>query len=47
MVPVLAIILHDMPQDRMIADGNHWFWNIFRVITDSSCLNRRKIGQPS
>ena len=31
---VLAVILHDMPQDRLMADWHHWFWNVLRVIPD-------------
>ena len=32
---VLAVVLHDVPQDRLVADGDHRLWNILRVVADA------------
>ena len=42
MVSMATIILHDVPQNRMIADRNHWLWNIVRVIANSCTQSATK-----
>ena len=34
-VSILAVILHDMPQNRMITDWHHRLWNILGVIANA------------
>src|SRR5579863_769375 len=42
MMAILAIILHDMPQDRIITDRNHWFRNALRIIANSRAQSATK-----
>src|SRR4029453_2170028 len=35
LVPEVRVVLHHVPQDGTISDGNHGFGNILRVLTDA------------
>ena len=47
MVPVLAVIFHDMHQDRLASDRDHRLWGHSRNIPGYACRARRKIKRPS
>ena len=32
---VLAVVLHDMPQDRLVPDRHHRLWNVLRVFANT------------
>src|SRR5690606_18752036 len=35
LVPVLAVVIHDVPKDRLVADRDHRFWHAFRILADA------------
>ena len=35
LMAVLAVVLHDVPQDRLVADRHHRLWNVLRIIADA------------
>ena len=35
LVPVLAVVLHDVPEDRLMADRDHRLRNALRVLADA------------
>ena len=44
---IVAVILHDMPQDRLWADRHHGFRDIFGVFSDSRSETASKTTQLS
>ena len=35
LMTILAIVLHDMPQDRLVSDRHHRLWNVLRVFANA------------
>jgi hypothetical protein len=35
LVTVLAVIIHHMPEDRLVADRDHRFWDALGILTDA------------
>src|SRR5262249_2777747 len=34
-VTMVAVVIHDMPQNWLLTDRNHRFWNPFRILANS------------
>lgn len=39
---ILAIILHDVPQNWMVSDRNYWLRNVLRIVTNSRTQSAAK-----
>ena len=34
-MPVLAVVMHQMPEDRLVADWNHRLRDVLRIVADA------------
>ena len=38
LVPVVGVVLHQVPDDRAVADGHHGLGDVFRVVAEAQAL---------